>query len=202
MTPDRLRQPVLLAVVTAVLVTAAVLAAMLSATPVHSSTAVLAIDQPGALAASDDAGVIEKLSRLRFKYVGLVETDRVATPVAERLKEPLEDVRGRLSAEAELQDLLVRVSGTDDTAAGAKRTATALAEALIAQVAAEQKALAAPESLKVSFAMVRPAIDSEQLAPSRARALAVALLLGLLAGAVVGAGLLLTRGFRRPDPDA
>lgn len=202
MTPSRLKQPALLALVTAVLVTAGVLAAMLSATPVYTSTAVLAIDQPGALAASDDAGVIEKLSRLRFTYVGLVQTDRIAAPVAERLGEPLPEVRGRLTADAELQNLLIRVTGTDDTAAGARRTATALAEVLIAQVAAEQRALAAPAPMQVSLTTVRPALGAEQVAPSRTRSLAVALLLGLLSGAAVGGGLLLLR--RRPDaaPDA
>ena len=201
MTPSMLKQPALLALVTAVLVTAGVLAAMLSAPAVYTSTAVLAIDQPGALAASDDAGVIEKLSRLRFTYAGLVGTDRVAAPVAERLGEPLADVRGRLTAQAELQDLLLRVTGTDDTAAGARRTATALAEVLIAQLAAEQQALRAPPPMRVSLTTVRPAVAVEQVAPSRTRALAVAVLLGLLSGAAVGGGLLLRRR-SAGDPDA
>ena len=201
MTPSMLKQPALLALVTAVLVTAGVLAAMLSAPPLYTSTAVLAIDQPGALAASDDAGVIEKLSRLRFTYAGLVGTDRVAAPVAERLGEPLADVRGRLTAQAELQDLLLRVTGSDDTAAGARRTASALAEVLIAQLAAEQQALGAPAPMRVSLTTVRPAVAVEQVAPSRTRALAVAVLLGVLSGATVGGGLLLRRR-RAGDSDA
>lgn len=199
MTPEQVKQPLLAALVSAVLVTAVMLGVLLSATQVWSSTAVLSIDQPGAIAASDDSGVIDKLSRLRFKYVGLVETDRIAAPVAEDLDEPLEDVRDRLSGEAELQNLLIKATGTDDTEEGAMRTATALADALVAQVAADQKAVAAPPVLKVSLSVVRPAEDAEQIAPSRVRAVAVALLLGLVAGAAVGGALVVRRGLRRPD---
>ena len=202
MTAAQLKQPALAALVSAVVVSAVLLGALLSATQVWSSTAVLSIDQPGAIAASDDSGVIDKLSRLRFKYVGLVETDRIASPVAESLDEPLEDVRDRLAGEAELQNLLIKATGTDDTADGAERTAAALAEALVAQVEADQEAVAAPPALKVSLTVVRPAGDAEQIAPSRVRALAVALVLGLVAGAVVGGALLLRRGVRRPALDA
>lgn len=196
MTVEQLKQPALVALVSAVLVTAVLLGALLSATPVWSSTAVLSIDQPGAIAASDDSGVIDKLSRLRFTYVGLIETDRLAAPVAKTLDEPVEDVRDRLTGEAELQNLLIKATGTDDTEDGAMRTATALAAALVAQVAADQKAVAAPPVLKVSLSVVRPAEEAEQIAPSRLRAVAVALLVGLVAGAAVGGALLLRRGIR------
>lgn len=202
MNPDELRQPLLLGAVTAVLVTAVALAALLTGTPVWRSTAVLSIDQPRALAASDDAGIIDKLSRLRFKYVGLVGTDRLAVPVAKRLGEPVQQVRGRLSAEAQLTDLLVRVSGTDDTRAGARRTTEALAAELLAQVKAEQAATGAPPAAQVQLSVVQGAVAQEQIAPGRTRSLAAAVLQGLLAGALAaGVGLGLRR-VRQPGTGA
>lgn len=198
MNPDELRTPLLLGLVSAVLVTALALAALLSGTPVWRSTAVLSIDQPRALAASDDAGVIDKLSRLRFKYVGLVGTDRLAAPVAARLQEPVTAVRGRLTAEAQITDLLVRVSGTDDTRAGATRTTEALVAELVAQVKAEQAATGAPPPDQVQLTVVQGAVAQEQIAPGRARSLAAAVLLGLVAGAVVTAVALALRRVRQP----
>lgn len=195
-TPQELRQPILLALLTAVLVAGTVLAAGLSSTPTYASTAVLSIDQPFALAASDDAGVIDKLSRLRFKYVGLIATDRVATPVAKRLALPVTEVRGRLQGSAQLQDLLLQATGTASSAAQARRTANALAAVLQAQVAAEQKALAIPADRQLQLVVVQPALSATQVAPSRARALALAVLAGLLIGSLSGAALFGVRRLR------
>ncbi len=195
--PHELRQPLLLAIVTAVLVAAVAFVALMSATPTWQSTAVLSLDQPRAVIAADDAGLLNKLSRLRFKYIGLIGTDRVAVPVAARLKVPVEDVRGRLSGEARLEDLLLRTNGTGTSKKQAQQTADALAAQVQAEVAAEQKAAAIPAVDQVQVIVVQAAADAEKIAPGRKRALAEALLAGVLVGVAVGLGLLLRRRTRQ-----
>lgn len=192
-TSDEVRLPLLLGAVTAVLVTALALVSLQSATATYRSTAVVSLDQPLAVAASGDAGVINKLSRLRFKYVGLIGTDRVAAPVAKRLGVPVTQVRGRLVAEARLDDLLIRVSGMATEPAEARRTADAVAAELQALIAAEQKAAKIPAAGQLQVQLIQPAVGAEKVSPRRSRSLAVALAAGLLLGALVGAGLLLAR---------
>src|SRR5947208_10184047 len=46
----------------------------------YQSLALVEIDQPLAIAASPDDGVVAKLSRLRYKYAGLMRTETFAAP--------------------------------------------------------------------------------------------------------------------------
>ena len=160
-----------------------------SAAPTWQSTAILDIDQPRVVAAATDPAVLDKLSRLRFKYVGLVGTDRVAGPVAQALDEDVAEVRPRLSAVAVPQDLLIRALGTGSTAGEARRTADALAEALVQLVAKEQADDGIPPPQRVEVRLVDVAAGAEQIGPSRASTGLATLLGGLLvAGAVLAYG--------------
>lgn len=158
-----------------------------SAAPTFTSTAILDLDQPLVVAAAQDPAVLDKLSRLRFKYVGLVGTDRIAAPVATALGDEVDEVRGRLGATAFPQDLLIRVTGTAGDEQAARRTADALAEALVAFVAKEQADDGVPAAQRVAVEVVDVAAPAVQVGPARGATLIAALLGG---GTASGAGLL------------
>lgn len=154
------------------------------AAPTWQSTAVLDIDQPRVVAAATDPAVLDKLSRLRFKYVGLVGTDRVAAPVAKALGEDVAEVRDRLSATAVPQDLLIRVLGTGDSEEQATRTADTLAKAVVALVVREQADDGIPAPQRVQVQLVDVAAPAVQVGPGPGPVVLASLLGGLLAAAV------------------
>jgi hypothetical protein len=157
---------------------------------------VLDIDQPRVVAAATDPAVIDKLSRLRFKYVGLVPTDRFASRVATALGEPVGDVRPRIGATAVPTDLLIRVQGRGDSAEEAKRTADAAATALTELVSTEQSDDGIPAAQRVEVELV-DAAGTPQRVGGRAGSLVAALLAGLIAAVAV-----LAVTVRRQQPDA
>ncbi len=183
----RFRPVVLLLAALAFVLGAAVAGAVTaSAAPTWQSTAVLDVDQPLVVAAADDSAVLDKLSRLRFKYAGLVGTERLALPVAEELGEDVEDVRDRLGSSAEPADLLLRVTGTAEDPDTARRTADAAARVLADFVEKEQVDDQVPAPQRVVLAIVDVAAPAERVGPARGQILVSAVLAGaLLAGAVL-----------------
>lgn len=165
--------------------------------PVWRSEAVLAIDEPKALAAADDAGVIDKLSRLRYKYVGLVQTERIAVPVATRLGLPVGVVRGQLSASASPSDLLLRVFGTAGTRSAAQAAAGAIAAELPTYVDQEQTDTAIPAAQRIVLTLASSASDATRIAPSQHRVLGAGLAAGLAVAALVLAAFAILTGSRR-----
>jgi hypothetical protein len=160
-----------------------------------SSTALVSLDTPRAIALARDNGILNKLSAVRFKYVGLVQTDVVAAPVAARLHLPIGQVRGRLSATASPADLLLRVSCRASGADQARRCTDALAGVLVDYIRAEQSSNGIPPILQMIATPVEPAGTGTELASHRRRAVAVSLLIGVLAaGAVL---VVAARGRRR-----
>lgn len=149
------------------------------------STALVSVDEPQAVAASRDGGVLEKLSRVRLKYLGLVETDLIATPVASRLSVPVDQVRGRLSATALPADLLLRVTCTGGSQGQVRRCADALAGALVSYADQEQASYRIPDDQKIVLTQVQPAGAAGREQDDRRRTFAVAGLAGALAAAVV-----------------
>lgn len=172
---------VLLAAVLFVLGAALVGLIVRSAAPTWQSTAILDIDQPRVVASAQDPAVLDKLSRLRFKYVGLVGTDRIAGPVAQALGEDVAEVRDRLGASAVPSDLLIRVTGTAADAEVARRTSDALATVLTEFVATEQADDAVPAAERVLVEVVDVAAPAEQVGPARGKVGIAALLGGALA---------------------
>lgn len=188
---------VLVGVVVGVLVAIALGVLIASGTPTYRSTALLSIDEPQALAASDDAGVIDKLSRLRAKYVGLVGTTRITEPVASALGVDAGSLH--LAATATPDDLLIHVSATSSDRAQAHRVADALAAALVTYVQNEQQSESIAAPRQVQLAVVEPADAGIKVDPQGARIVGGAALGGGAAG-LLAAGLVaaLTGSRRRP----
>jgi hypothetical protein len=175
----------LLTVVAAVLAAGLTGLAVRGGSTTYTATALVSVDEPRAVAAAGDGGVLDKLSRIRFKYVGLVPTDKLAVPVAERLSQPVDLVRGRLSASASPVDLLLRLSCTEPQARPARRCADALAASMVAFVTQEQASQGIPAAQQLVMAQVQAAGPPAATGPHRSRTAGLALLAGLLAAAVV-----------------
>ncbi|MCU1485222.1 MAG: hypothetical protein JWN67_1968 [Actinomycetia bacterium] len=150
----------------------------------YESRAVLAIDQPLAIAASGSGGIVEKLSRLRGKYAGLVRTDVIAEPVAEHTGQSVGAVRGSLLAAADDTSLLLVVGARTPDPARSKRLASAAADEVVAYAAAEQERYSIPKAQQFTFQVVVPAGNAASVTPQRSRQLRVGFL-----GLLVGAGL-------------
>ncbi len=155
---------------------------------VYQSTAVLSIDQPRAIAASADAGVIDKLSRLRLKYAGLVSTEAFAAPVAAHFGTSSADVSRELFAKPVGDSLLLQVGAQAPDKSSARQLAGAAAEALVEYVHHEETSNHIPGGERFSFSLVSAAEDGQHISPS-GKSIAGA---GALAGVVaLGAGLAL-----------
>lgn len=186
--PRRTRPSPLVLLVAAV---AAVLVAGLGGVAAHrssgplQSTALVSLDEPRGVAAAQNGGVLEKLSRIRLKYLGLVPTDRLALPVADVLSVPVSQVRGHLSATALPSDLLLRLTCTGSDATRTRRCADALASALVSYVEHEQASYAIPMEQRLVLTQVQSAGPGFRPDRGLARPLGVAVLGGGLAAAVV-----------------
>jgi hypothetical protein len=155
----------------------------------YESRATLAIDQPLAIAASASAGVVEKLSRLRGKYAGLVRTDVIAGLVAERIGQPVGTVRGSLSASADDTSLLLAVAARSTSPTTAHALAAAAAEEVVGYADAEQARYGIPKAQRFLFEVVVPAGSAASVTPQRSRQLRVGFL-GLVVGALLAYGVL------------
>ena len=184
------------------LVVGALVAALLAAAvgrkaPVYESRAVLSIDQPLAIAASGSGGIVDKLSKLRGKYAGLVRTDVIAEPVARHLGLPVGAVRSSLVAAADDTSLLMVVGARTADAAQSKRLASAAADEVVAYAAAEQQKYSIPKAQQFTFSVVVPASSATSTGGGRSRQVRVGLLGLLVAGGIVYAALELLATERR-----
>lgn len=176
---------ILLALVAAVLVASVAGLAVRGGASTWTATALVSVDEPRAVAAAGDGGVLDKLSRVRLKYLGLVPTDLLAVPVAARLGVPVTQVRGRLSGAALPLDLLLRLSCSDSGPAPARRCADALAAAMVDFTAHEQQAQGIPADQRLVMTQVQQAGPASRTGPHRSRTAGIALLAGLLAAGTV-----------------
>lgn len=145
-----------------------------SAAPTYRSQALLTIDQPGAIAASPNDGVIAKLSRLRTKYTGLVRTEVFAQPVADRTGLSVGTLIGATSAAADPSSLLVLLRAQAHDPSLAQTIARAMSEHLVDYVDQEQVANHIPRAERVSFTVVTPAQSAAKISPSRQRVYLIA----------------------------
>jgi hypothetical protein len=155
----------------------------------HESRAVLAIDQGRALAAAQSDGIVLKLSRLRSKYTGLVQTDVIAGPAATKAGTTTGAIRSAVRATADPNNLLVVV--TARTGAGgdtAQRYAGAVAQTVVDYVQTEQEGLGVPPEQRFTFQVVVPATKPETTGGGGRRRLAVGLLAGLIGFGLAWAG--------------
>lgn len=189
MNATALRRPgplaLLIALVAAVLAAGVVGLSVRGGTTSYTSTSLVTIDEPKAVAAANDGAILEKLSRLRLKYVGLVVTDRLALPVAARLKVPVTSVRGRLSGKIVPTDLLLRLSCRGPVEATTKDCATALAASLVEYAAQEQEQNAIPTAQRVVLTQVVQPAYTTAIGPNRSRTIGLSILAGVLAALLV-----------------
>lgn len=206
MKPQRLRWPTNprnLAVLIAISLIAGIIVGLIAAvatkhgTKTFQSQAVLEIDQPTAVALSTDDGVIAKLSRLRYKYAGLINTETFATPVAAKLGLPTGAVLGTLYPIVDPATLIMAVGARSHDRTQAQQLANAGAQELVDYTQTEQNALKVPDTAKISFRIVTPAGQAIRTAPTDQRVS----LIGLGAFAFVAAGTFAFGYIWRRDPD-
>lgn len=207
MAPQRLRWPTNprnLAILVAISLVAGIIVGFIAAiatkhgTKTFQSQAVLEIDQPTAVALSTDDGVIAKLSRLRYKYAGLISTETFATPVAQKTGLPVGAVLGSLYPLVDPATLIMAVGARTHDRAQAQELANAGAQELVDYTRTEQDALKVPPAAKISFTIVTPAPEATRIAPTDQRVS----LIGLGAFAFVAAGTFAFGYVWRRDPDA
>jgi capsular polysaccharide biosynthesis protein len=175
----------LASVIVACLVAAGAASLVNHAPTYFESEAVLLVDQPKAVAASGDAGELQKLSGLRFEYVDLIQTDRIAQPVATALHQPIGAVRGRIFGAASATALLLLdVGGTASTPLEAQRLAAATGQAVINDSVDDQNLYDIPYSERMIWTVVQPAGPGFPVTPASRRRETVAIVSGLLALAV------------------
>jgi capsular polysaccharide biosynthesis protein len=175
---------VVIAVAVALLAGAVVAAVVLQRDPVYRSAATLAIDQPQAIAASGDVGVIEKLNRLLPKYAALVRTIRISAPVAEATGAPPGQVAGSIGATPLGQALLLLTTAQSGDRAQARELAQATAEQVIAYADQEQEADSIPAEQRFHFELIQAAGPAAKISPSDDDAQAA----GLVAAAIALVG--------------
>ena len=175
--PQRLVVCALLAVVVAAL--AGIVS--LRGPALHESRVSLVIDQPLALAAASDAGLLDKLARIRVKYADLVPTPDVSGPAAEELGLEVDQVAG--SVAARLPDLSLRldVVARDRRADDAVAIANAVSEALVGYVDSELENVGVEPAMRYRFRILAPARSAVQVEPDSEEAFRLAVSLGLLA---------------------
>jgi capsular polysaccharide biosynthesis protein len=165
--------------------------------PTYRSSVAITLDQPLKLAASINSGEVDKLARLRAKYMGVVKFDTVVAAVAKEVNLTPGQVRTRVFAAAEPSSLLLIVGANDHTPAGARRIATALANEMIVYIQKEAVANKIPDKDRITAQIVVAAGAGTQTSPTRRKEVTSGIVTGLLAFLIImGLGALL----RRPTP--
>ena len=154
--------------------------------PTYVASAATMLDQPLPVADSQDAGVIDKLARLRLKYAGLVRSDAVVDVAAKSAKVPRDTVAATLIARVDQGSLLLYVGASSTRPGRAVTVANALATSLRAYVEHEQtRAQIAPRD-RIELAIVAPARHAQAILPTRRQKLLTAFGAGLVAFVVLG----------------
>jgi capsular polysaccharide biosynthesis protein len=176
-------------VVVALIAAGAAAAAVAAQSAKYQSVATMAIDQPRAIAASGDAGVIAKLSVLRSKYSGLVTTQVFALPIAQQLGLNPNFVRSRLFARTPQNSLIIQVGAQTGSRNQSRTLAEGAAAGLTKYVQDEQQQAGVADNNRFTIDQVTPAGPGVKVSPTRKRILAAAGLAALLAFAAVFAAL-------------
>ena len=172
-----------------------VLAADLTATrnPTYSSTAVLLTDQPRALSLADGDGIVLKLARLRLKYIGLVGTPVITSPVARDLGRSPGNLGGVLAGIAPPQDININVTAVSADQSLAPRLAQAAAQELSAYAANEQQQNGIAQKDQFALTLISPASAPVASVNGKHRPIYVGVGAGILAAAAAAAASSLVR---------
>ncbi|MFY9588461.1 MAG: hypothetical protein WAT66_13505 [Actinomycetota bacterium] len=134
------------------------------------SVSVLVIDQPRAVAAAGNEGVILKLNALRPKYAALAQTRAITIPVAARAKVLEGEVASGTRVFFPGPSLLMIVDSRTNEAEKSQRVADAMAAELVAFLKKEQDAAKIPAADRVQFNIITPASPGRKFEPTRSRA--------------------------------
>jgi capsular polysaccharide biosynthesis protein len=175
----------LVAAVVAIAAAGLLATAVLQQPAVYASSATLIIDQPAALAESNNEGFVLKLSRIRIKYGDLAGTRALLDPVAERLNLDPGTVRATSRILVPPPSLLIFSGGESGNPVRAQQVAQTMAEEMVAYADEEQsRAGLAPEE-RITLSVVTPASPPGKIRPEESRAVRVAALGGALTLAVL-----------------
>jgi capsular polysaccharide biosynthesis protein len=196
----RRRLPTLLIVVATVLAVLSAFAAYAvtkNHKPSFRSQGAVTFDQPAKLAASTNAGVIDKLSRLRAKYIGLARSDNVIDAVAKEVSLTRQQVAPRLFTAADRNSLLLIVGARANKAQTARRIATAFANEIVVAVEQQQvKDKIADKDRFLASVVIQPRA-SVLISPTKRKSVTSGVVAGLLVFlAVLGIGSLIRRPTR------
>lgn len=148
----------------------------------YVANAAAALDQPLTLSQSQDAGVVDKLSRLRLKYAGLVRSDDVVVPVAQSLGLSRGAVAGAVVTRQDPDSLVLFVGARAATAKRSMQIANALTAELQRYITREQSGNGIVPKDRISLRVLVPARFALQVAPTRRQKT-----IGGVGAAVVGA---------------
>jgi capsular polysaccharide biosynthesis protein len=155
-------------------------AVVASRTPRYESRTAVLIDQPRAIAAAGDEGVIAKLSRLRSKYAGLLPTPEMLDPVARDLDLSVGEVASAVHAEVPVNSLLLTVVAESSDKAQVTTMSRTVGKRFERFAADEQKAAGIPADQRFTFEVVAGPSTAERVSPEGTRTLAVAATVGLV----------------------
>ncbi len=174
------RLAIVLGLIVAALLSVTGARSVLGAPTTWSSTAVMLIDDPPALATAGDDGQLLKLDELRTKYAALAGTFLIAQPVATQLHLSLGDVLGSVTATVPSESLLMDVTATSSTPRVSQRLAQTTAEQVSKFVKYEVAVYNIPKVDRYTFKVIDPATAATAHKPSGADALTLAV--GLAVG--------------------
>jgi hypothetical protein len=170
-------------VVALALVCGAAAAAVVRSRPhVYSAQAVLLIDQPQAIAAAPDDGILSKLSALRAKYVALARTPAVigAAAADAGIPQPVMAQEGSAGASAG-NPLVMYTQGSAGSPSEAERVADAMASAVGAFASQEQATDGVAPGGRFEIRELDPATFAVKTAPTTQRIIGVGLAVFLVA---------------------
>lgn len=145
-----------------------------SATPVYESRAVVILDQPLAISESFNAGVIDKLVRLRSKYAALMATSDFINQVSADSGLNQFQVAGGLAVDVSQPSQVMVLVARSKNPAIATRVVQSAASVLVGYVAKEQADAKIPTKAQFSVRIIRAGGQAAKVSPTTKRSLRVA----------------------------
>jgi hypothetical protein len=142
--------------------------------PTYVAFSAVMLDEPLAIAASQDLGVVDKLARLRYKYVGLLRSDDVVTDAAKRAGLSPAAISASTVGRIDGGSLLMFVGGQGFDRRTVVRVANALTAALASYITREQSIAAIAPVDRLSLLVVAPSRGASQILPTKRQKLVAA----------------------------
>lgn len=153
---------------------------------VYAAQSAVTLDQPLTISQSQDAGVVDKLSRLRLKYAGVLRSDQVVGAVATATAQSAGTVRGALFTGQDPDSLILFIGARGSSPRLALSLANAYAQQLQRFVQHEQTSNAIAPRDRLTLDILVPARFAAHISPTRRQRL-----VGAVGAAVVAALLVL-----------